>query len=101
MAANADWLFLSNHGAVLLCIAGNPTIDTGELARLLLVGEPTAEAIVSDLISEGYVTRSRTSRTARYEINRKAHFRHPLFDQVEIGPLIDALQETKAPRRTV
>ena len=28
----------------------------------------------------------------RYEIDRTAHLRHPLFEDVEIGPLIDVLQ---------
>jgi hypothetical protein len=33
MEANADWLFLTNHGTILLSIAGDPAIGISELAR--------------------------------------------------------------------
>jgi hypothetical protein len=92
MEAHPDWLFLTNHGTVLLSIAGDPTIGMGELARLVGVGERAAEELVGDLVAEGYVVRRQEGPGTRYEINREAHLRHPLFEEVEIGPLIDALQ---------
>jgi hypothetical protein len=92
----AGWLFLTDHGAVLLSLAGDPTIGITELARLAGVRKQAAEKIVEDLVAEGYVVRGPDGRHNRYEINRKAHLRHPLFDDVEIGPLIDALQEHQA-----
>jgi DNA-binding MarR family transcriptional regulator len=90
--ADAGWLFLTDHGAVLLSIAGDPTIGITELARLTGVGEQTTEKILADLVAEGYVVRESDGRRNRYEINRKAHLRHPLFEDVEIGPLVDALR---------
>jgi MarR family len=95
-AADAGWLFLTNHGAVLLSIAGDPTIGITELARLTGVREQAAEKILEDLVVEGYVVREPDGRGNRYEINRKAHLRHPLFEDVEIGPLVDALQAGRA-----
>jgi hypothetical protein len=92
MEANADWLFLTNHGTILLSIAGDPTIGLGELARLAGIGERAAEQIVADLVAEGYVVRRREGPGTRFEINRKARLRHRLFEDVEIGPLIDALR---------
>jgi hypothetical protein len=97
MEANADWLFLTNHGAVLLSIAGDPTIGISELARLLAVGAGAAEEIVADLVAEGYVVRR---RDGRYEIDRNAHLRHPLFDDVVIGPLVDAIRGSRATATT-
>jgi predicted transcriptional regulator len=93
--ANYGWFFLTSHGAVLLSIAGDPAIGIPKLARLVGVGEQAAEKIIEDLVSEGYVVRRRDGGRNRYEIDRKAHLRHPLFENVEIGPLIDALQGKK------
>lgn len=89
---DSGWLFLTNHGAVLLSIAGDPTIGITKLARVVGVEEQAAEKIVEDLVTEGYLVRSRDGGRNRYEIDRKARLRHPLFEDVEIGPLIDALQ---------
>jgi len=98
MHANPDWLFLTNHGSVLLTIAGDPTIGGSELARITGIDEQTAEEIVADLVSEGYVVR-RQGPGIRYEINRNAHLRHPLFQDVEVGPLLDALQRNGTRQR--
>jgi hypothetical protein len=92
MEANADWLFLTNHGTILLSIAGDPAIGIDELARAGGVRERAAEEIVVDLVAAGYVVPRREGPTTRYEINRKARLRHPLFEDVETGPLIDALR---------
>jgi hypothetical protein len=92
MEANSDWLFLTTHGTVLLSIAGDPTIGISDLARLAGVAERATKEIVADLVDEGYVVRRREGPRTRYEISRKAHLRHPLFEDLEIGPLIDALQ---------
>ena len=89
---DSGWLFLTNHGAVLLSIAGDPTIGITKLARVVGVEEQAAEKIVEDLVAEGYVVRTRDGARNRYEIDRTAHLRHPLFEDVEIGPLIDVLQ---------
>ena len=94
--ADAGWLFLTNQGAVLLSIAGDPTIGITELARLAGVREQAAEEVLEDLVAEGYVVREPDGRGNRYEINRKAHLRHPLFEDVEIGLLVDALQAGRA-----
>jgi predicted DNA-binding transcriptional regulator YafY len=97
--AEAGWLFLTDHGAVLLSIAGDPTIGIKDLARLTGVSEQTAEKILDDLVAESYVIRERDGRRNRYEINRTAHLRHPLFEDVEIGPLVDALQASRSVSR--
>lgn len=88
------WLFLSNHGYVLLCIARDPSIRISELADRVGIGERAAQKIIADLVADGYITRSRDGRRNRYMINRDAQLRHPLISDVPIGPLVDALSDS-------
>jgi len=94
--ATNEWAFLSNNGTVLLSLASDPAIEVAQIAELIGASEVAVRQIVGDLVAEGYVVHARDGQTARYEINRKAHLRHPLFQAVEIGPLIDALREQRA-----
>jgi predicted DNA-binding transcriptional regulator YafY len=89
----SNWVFLSNHGNVLLCIARDPQIRISEIADKVGIGERAAQKIVADLVAEGYVVRSKEGRRNRYEINPHAHLRHPLFANLEVGPLLDALRD--------
>ena len=88
----SDWLFLSNHGNVLLCIARDPRIRISEISDKVGIGERAAQKIVADLVANGYVVRTREGRRNRYEINPHAHLRHPLFADLEVGALVDALR---------
>jgi hypothetical protein len=88
----SDWVFLTAHGTVLLSLAADPTMDLGQIAQLVGATELTARQIIEDLVAEGYVVGAGDGPRIRYEINRQAHLRHPLFQAVEIGPLIDALR---------
>lgn len=89
------WVFLSNHGNVLLCIARDPRIRISEIAHSVGIGERAAQKIVADLVADGYVVRAKEGRRNRYEINPRARLRHPLFADLEIGPLIEALGDGK------
>jgi Winged helix-turn-helix DNA-binding len=89
----SNWVFLSNHGNVLLCIVRDPRIRISEIADNVGIGERAAQRIVADLIAEGYLVRTKEGRRNRYEINPNAHLRHPLFADLEIGPFIDALRD--------
>ena len=92
-ARRSSWVFLSNHGNVLLCIARDPQIRISEIADKVGIGERAAQKIVADLVANGYISRTKEGRRNRYEVNPKTRLRHPLFEEVEIGPLIDALQD--------
>jgi DNA-binding MarR family transcriptional regulator len=85
------WVFLSNHGNVLLCIARDPDVRTRDIAERVGITERAAQRIVADLIAEGYVERTKVGRRNRYQVNRHGHLRHPLFQDFEIGPLVDTL----------
>ena len=91
------WVFLSNHGNVLLCIARDPRIRISEIADSVGIGERAAQRIVADLVAEGYVTRTKEGRRNRYEVNLHGRLRHPLFEDLEIAPLLDALLDGRRP----
>ena len=93
-----DWVFLSNHGNVLLCLARNPDIRISEISDTVGIGERAAQKIVADLVADGYVLRTKEGRRNRYEINPRARLRHPLFADLEIGPLVEALRDGSADR---
>ena len=86
------WFVLTNHGNVLLCIARDPTIRISDVARMVGIGERAAQKIVADLVSEGFLVRIKNGRRNRYEVNRNAHLRHPLFADLQVGPLLDVLR---------
>ncbi|MGZ4416227.1 MAG: helix-turn-helix transcriptional regulator [Gaiellaceae bacterium] len=84
---------LTNHGNVLLCVARDPRIRISEIADKAGIGERAAQKIVADLVAEGFLVRIKEGRRNRYDINRNAHLRHPLFADLEIGPLLDVLRD--------
>lgn len=92
-----SWVFLSNHGNVLLCIARDPQIRISELADKVGIGERAAQKIVADLVADGYVVRTKEGRRNRYEINPGAQLRHPLFADLKVGALLDALRDGHRP----
>jgi predicted transcriptional regulator len=94
------WVFLSNHAHVLLCIARNPDSRTRDIAEQVNITERAAHRIVSDLIAEGYLTRTKIGRRNRYEVNRHGHLRTPAFRHLEIGPLLDLLHTGNGARRS-
>jgi Mn-dependent DtxR family transcriptional regulator len=65
-----SFVFLTNHGAVLLCIAEDPRIRMREIAATVQITERAAQRIVADLIEAGYVERSRDGRRNLYTVRR-------------------------------
>ena len=93
------WTFLTNHGHVLVCIAGDPGIRGRDIAARVGITERAAQAIVADLVAEGYVTRTRVGRRNHYEINRDRPLRHPVEQPHRIGELLELVAGLDAPRR--
>jgi predicted transcriptional regulator len=85
------WVFLTNHAHVLLCVARDPDSRTRDIATRVGITERAAQRIVSELIAEGYLIRTKIGRRNRYDVNRHGHLRHPVFKDLEIGPLLDVL----------
>ena len=92
------WTFLTNHAHVLVCIAEEPDVRGRDIATRVGITERSAQAIVADLVNDGYVTRIREGRRNRYEINPDAPLRHPLEHDHTIGELLVTLGRIQ-PRR--
>jgi predicted ArsR family transcriptional regulator len=94
----STWTFLTNHAHVLVCLAEEPDIRGRDIATRVGITERAAQAIVADLVSEGYVTRTREGRRNRYTVKADAPLRHPLEHDHTIGELLVTLGRLK-PRR--
>jgi len=84
---------VTNHAAVLLCIASDPKIRMRDIADRVGITERAAQRIVADLASEGYVTRRRVGRRNTYEIKPARLMRHRLARHREIGAFLELMME--------
>ena len=82
------WTFLTNHGHVLVCIAGDPGIRGRDIATRVGVTERATQAIIADLVEGGYVKRTRIGRRNHYEINPERPLRHPVEQPHSVGELL-------------
>jgi DNA-binding MarR family transcriptional regulator len=87
-AAKPGWTFLTNHGHVLVCIANDPEIRGRDIAARVGITERAAQAIVADLVAEGYVERTRVGRRNHYRIAMDRKLRHPLEQAHRIDELL-------------
>ena len=62
------WSFLTNHGQVLVCIAGDPGVRLREIGERVGITERAAHRIVGELVTAGYSSRERQGRRNRYTI---------------------------------
>lgn len=89
----STWTFLSNHGHVLACIAGDPQIRGRDIAARVGITERAAQSIIADLVDGGYLTRDRVGRRNHYEIHTHLPLRHPVENEHSIGELLVALAQ--------
>ena len=72
----SSWTFLSHHAQVLLCIARDPDVRLREIATAVGITERAVQAIVNDLVAEGYVDRTRVGRRNHYAVHPDVPLRH-------------------------
>jgi DNA-binding MarR family transcriptional regulator len=89
------WLFLTNHAHVLLCVARDPQARTRDIAEQVGITERATQRILADLVAEGYVSRAKIGRRNRYKINPRGRLRHPIFQNLTIGPLLEVLNTVR------
>lgn len=82
------WTFLSNHGHVLLCLAGEPEMRLRDVATRVGITERAVQRIVAELEQAGYLQRKRQGRRNRYEFRANLRLRHPVEGHRTIGELI-------------
>src|SRR5579862_7483279 len=73
--------FLTTHGRALVCIARDPGVRLREIGERAGITERAAHRIVAELLSAGYITRTRTGRRNRYTI----HTDLPMPDALALG----------------
>jgi DNA-binding MarR family transcriptional regulator len=91
-----SWTLLTGHGHVLVEIARDPGARVRDIAAAAGITERTAQAIVADLESAGYITRTRAGRRTRYTVNPDSVFRHPAQEGHRVGPFLDLLATARA-----
>ena len=86
-----NWMFLSNHGRALLCIAHDPDARLREIAADLGITERRAYALVSDLAEAGYVVKERDGRRNRYRIQEHLPLPEAEDRELAIGEVLGVL----------
>ncbi len=97
-ARTGTWAFLTNHAAVLLCIARDPEVRARDIAEQIGITERAAQRILADLIADGYVIRRKVGRRNQYRINARGRLRHSVFRDLSIGPLLEVLNRDGGPK---
>lgn len=95
--AASEWMFLSNHGHVLVCLARDPDARTRDVAAAVGITERAVQQIVRDLITEQYVEKEKVGRRNRYQVVRSARFRHTLEAEVSLGSFVDLVLGAAVP----
>jgi predicted transcriptional regulator len=86
---HGEWTFLSNHGHVLVSLARDPEARMRDVAEAVGITERAVQQIVSDLVVQGYLHKEKVGRRNRYEVVRRAHFRHDLEAGLTLGDFLD------------
>jgi len=86
-----SWTLLTGHGHVLVEIARSPEARIRDIADVAGLTERAVQAIVADLETAGYLTRTRTGRRTVYKVDPNMFFRHPAQEGHRVGPFLDLL----------
>ncbi len=86
-----SWTFLTNHAHVLLCIATDPGVRLRDVASAVGITERAAQRIVTELVDDGYLERTRIGRRNTYRVNPNRPLRAPFDDGRRVEELIAAL----------
>ncbi len=73
---------------MLICVARDPGIRLRDIAAKVGVTERAAHRVLTELIDEGYIVRTKEGRRNRYTIVSKLSLRHPLVEEQNVGDLL-------------
>jgi predicted transcriptional regulator len=93
VANGVGWTFLTNHGHVLVCLAGDPQARIRDIAARVGITERAVQLILRDLEDGGYVRKQRVGRRNEYTVVGRGRFRHPLESHLRISDFTDLLDE--------
>ena len=83
--------FLTTHARALVCIADDAGIRLREIGERVGITERAAHRIVAELLTAGYITRTRNGRRNRYTINADLPLPDPLARGHNVGDLLAAV----------
>ena len=87
----SGWTFVTNHAVVLIYISRNPGARLREIAAYAGITERAVQAIVRDLVDDGYLTATRVGRRNQYTVHFDTPMRHPTQRHRDVGELLDLL----------
>src|ERR1700730_11733006 len=87
------WAFLTNHARALICIARDPGIRLRQIGERAGITERAAHRIVAELLTAGYITRTRHGRRNRYTIDTDLPIPDALAPHQNIADLLAVLRE--------
>ena len=85
------WKFVTNHALVLCQIAQQPRITVREISLAIGITENATHRIITDLETDGYVTKIREGRRLRYRINPDLRLRGEILQDKAVGGLLEVL----------
>ncbi|MET9543721.1 transcriptional regulator [Streptomyces sp. NPDC006627] len=83
-----SWTFLTHHARMLLAIARDPASRIRDTAAACNVSERTAQAVITDLDENGYLSRERLGRRTHYTVHLDVGLRHPAEADVPVQALL-------------
>jgi hypothetical protein len=90
-AKSRKWTFLTNHAHVLVCVSEDPNLRLKDIAARAGITERATQLILSDLVADGYVIRTKVGRRNRYEVAGDRPLRHPLVRKTPVKDLLSIL----------
>ena len=91
-SSRTAWTFLTNHAAVLVCIARHPGTRIDDIATEIGISRRAAQMIVSDLAEAGYIERTRVGRRNHYRVHEDMPLRRTAFKDSDIRTLLTLLR---------
>ena len=85
------WKFVTNYALVLCQIAQQPRITIREVSLTIGITEKAIHRIITDLETDGYVTKIREGRRLRYRINPDLCLRVVMLQDKAVGDLLEML----------
>jgi hypothetical protein len=86
-----DWTLFSNHGHVLLFLAGHHDARLRDVAERVGITERAVQKIVRELQAAGYLNVTKHGRCNRYRVNARKSLRHPIEAHCPVTRLVQLI----------
>lgn len=82
------WTFITDHGAVLACIAKHRKVRALDIALELGMSERSVRRIIADLAAEGYISKKKEGKVNRYRITPNLPLRRSENREIKVRELL-------------